>query len=144
MKLTEENVRKALAAAMTMGPTDPVTEKRDGMPVVEIEGVKCAVDTVNGVIQTGEGKNQRWFELSLRDVTPKRFLPREEQLKLEEEHDDWWLVSSSKRSCFVRSSKRSKAIEDFLRRFPGEAASGIDTPEAELARGFEFIDDGPK
>lgn len=141
MKLDPENIRKHVIAVVKQDPAIPDDELRDGLPVISIDGVKCAVDAVNGVIQTGEGKEQRWFELHLRDVTPKRFLTPEEQVKLDAEHEDWWLVSSSQRSCFVRNRKRSGAVEDFLRRFPGEAAFGMDAPEAELARGFEFIDD---
>jgi hypothetical protein len=141
MKLDEENVRKHVIAVVKDDPTIPEDELRDGLPVVSIDGVKCAVDTNNGVIQTGEGREQRWFELHLRDVTPKRFLSREQQEAMAAEQEDWWLVSSSQRSCFVRNKKRSGAIMDFLMRFPGEAAFGMDMPEAELARGFEFIDD---
>lgn len=141
MRLDEENVRKHVIAVVKDDPTIPEDELRDGLPVISIDGVKCAVDTIGGVIQTGEGREQRWFELHLRDVTPKRFRSREEQEAMDAEHEDWWLVSSSQRSCFVRNRKRSGAVDDFLRRFPGEAAFGMDAPEAELARGFEFIDD---
>ncbi len=146
MKLQDHNVVKGLIDALT-GPRPDESgievspELRDGMPVVSIDGIKCAVDVAGRVVQTGEGRDQRWFEVHVRDVTPKRFRTPEEQMKMEQEHEDWWYVSSSQRTVFVRNRSRSGAIEDFLRRFPGESASGLDMPEAELARGFEFIDD---
>lgn len=143
MKLQEHNVVKGLidAFATRIAEDYPEMPPRDGMPVVSVDGVPCAVDVAGRVIQTGEGRDQRWFEVHVRDVTPKRFRSPEEQAKLAEEHEDWWYVSSSQRTVFVRNRSRSGAIEDFLRRFPGESASGLDMPEAELARGFEFIDD---
>jgi hypothetical protein len=146
MRLQDHNVIKAIMEAITQPEMDSAHIERDlplrdGLPVTRIDGVPCAMDVVNGVIQAGEGREQQWFEVHLRDVTPKRFRSPEEQTKLEQEHEDWWHVSSSQRSVFVRNRSRSGAVEDFLRRFPGEAASGLDMPDAELARGFEFIDD---
>jgi hypothetical protein len=138
MKLVGENVRKHILTAIKNGS---VLELRDNMPVINIEGVKCAVDDINGVIQTGEGRNQRWFEVYMRDVTPKRFLTPKEQLDLDRKHADWWVITSSQRTCFVRNCSRSGAIKAFLERFPDESSSDLDGPEAELARGLEFIDD---
>ena len=144
MKLESHNIFKALIGALAGPSAKDMARNPDGLPVSNIDGVPCAVDAVGGVIKAGEGKEQRWFELRLRDVTPRHLLTPEEQMdknEREAEHKDWWLVSSSKRSCFVRAESRHTAIDDFLRRFPGESASGLDMPEAELARGFDFIDD---
>lgn len=143
MKLQDHNIARALTEALT-SPLGPVTEERDGLPVVAVEGVECAVDTPNRVIRTGSGKDQRWYEVHLRDVTPKRFLTPEEQTEIwgrDDDPKDWWIVSSSARTVFVRCKTRYDAIMDFLRRFPGEAAFGQAAPEAQVARGMQFIDD---
>lgn len=129
MKLEGHNVLRALINALFTRSSD--------LPTADVDGVKCVADEINNVIRTGEGKEQRWFEVRMRDVTPRKFRTYEEQLELDREHADWWLVQSTGQSCFVRNRSRSGAIEDFLHRFPAEKGS----VEAELARCFEFIDD---
>jgi hypothetical protein len=145
MKLQDHNVAKAVIDALAspaLGePTSESLEPRDGMPVVKIDGIKCAIDVAGRIVQAGDGHRQRWFEIVARDVTPRRYLPPEEQAALDEVLEDWWMVTTSKRTCFVRNRSHGGAIKDFLSRFPGETAHGMDAPEAELARGFEFVDD---
>lgn len=116
MKLSVDDVLKYIFSVLV--------EKGD--PVLNISGVHCDIDILNKVIKTVED-HQR-FEICLLDVTP---FTKEQELVVEEE---WWLVTTSQRSCFVQNKSRSGAVKDFLTKFPGK-----DTPDVELARGFEFI-----
>ena len=126
MKLDSDNVLKGIFAALTTGT---------GLPLIRIEGVPCAADGVNGVVQTGEGTEQRWFQVMLHDVTPKRFLSRDEQTEiLYGEQDEWWTVMAPSRTAFVRARSRSLAMQYYSAKFHELAE------DCELARGFEFID----
>lgn len=135
MRLDKENVLKHVLAVVAQDPTVPEEEKRDGLPVISIDGVKCAVDAMRATLQVGEGRDQRWWQVALHDATPRRFMSREEQERLQAEVEDWWMVTSQARTAFVRAPSRSLAMQHFADRFPGEG--GLD---AELARGFEFVD----
>lgn len=133
-KLESDNVLKAVFDALTAKPLD---EKRDGLLVVEIDGIKCAVDVANKTVQTGEGREQRWFEVTACDATPKRFLSAAEQMSFREETDSWWtVITTSGRTSFVHAKSRSQALERFAARYPGEIAGA----DCELARGFDFVD----
>ena len=135
MRLTEDNLKKALLEALA----DPADSKRDGLPEVSVDGVRCAVDTVGATVRSGEGKDQRWWELLLRDVTPRRFLTAGQQADRDSEVEDWWMVNTMTKTAFVKSASRREAIEKFLLRFPVEDSS--QSPDAELARGFDFVDE---
>lgn len=139
MKLESHNVQRFIIDQLVRDENLHGEERRDNLPVIAIEGVPCAIDTNEAVVQTGEGKEQRWFKIYLSDVTPRRFLPVEEQLA-EDEVDDWWMVTSSVRTAFVKAKSRSLAIERFNCKFPGEKACMMDEPDAELTQGFEFIE----
>lgn len=140
MKLDSNNVLKALLDCIANPPDDPTgcsepqPPPRDGLPVVSIEGVPCAIDCVNGVIQTGEDREQRWFEVALHDVTPKRFLSREEQEAMMSEAPDWWMVTAPSRMAFVRAKCRSQAMLFYAAAFHEKAT------DCELARSFDFVD----
>jgi hypothetical protein len=137
MKLEKHNIKKTIISALVSG----AASIEQGNPVIVIDGVRCSIDSKTHAIRVGEGHFQRWYEIDLRDVTPAKFLPPDEQAARDDNHKDWWMISTSKRTCFVRNRCRSGAIDDFLKHFPGETAPGMDAPDAELARGFEFIDD---
>lgn len=132
MKLTEDNLKTALLKVLA----DSSTGKRYGLPEVSVDGVSCAVDTLNAVVRSGKGTDQVWWELLLRDVTPRRFLTPQQQADRDAEIEDWWMVTSTTRTAFVKSVSRSSAIEKFIMKFPEE-----NNPDAELARGFDFVDD---
>lgn len=133
MKLDADNVLKGIFRTLTTGSA--LTERRDELPVIEIDGIKCAVDALNKVVQAGEQREQRWFEVALFDVTPRRFLLREEQVELLHGEDpEWWSVTGSTRMAFVRALSRSKAMQYFAAKYHETAT------DCELARGFEFVD----
>lgn len=132
MKLDENSVLQHVFEALSARATE---EKRDGLPVVTVEGIPCAVDILNRTLQTGEKQEQRWFEVTLHDVTPRRFLGEEEQDSLIlEQTQEWWMVSGRDRTAFVRATSRRLAMKYFADKFHEDAV------DCECAYGFSFID----
>jgi hypothetical protein len=124
MKLDSTNVLRGIFQALMREPA----------PLNEIDGVKCVVDFLDATVKIGEDREQAWFEVALFDVTPRRFLSRDEQLDMNLETEEWWNVTSPKRMAFVRAKSRSKAMQYFAAKFHETAT------DCELARGFEFVD----
>ena len=126
MKLDSINVLRGIFQALMREPA----------PLNEIDGVKCVVDFLGATIKIGEDREQTWFEVTLHDVTPRRFLSREEQTELlyGGEDPEWWSVTGPTRMAFVRALSRSKAMQYFAAKYHETAT------DCELARGFEFVD----
>ncbi len=105
-----------------------------GLPTVDIEGVKCVVDTTGRTVRTGEGREQAWYEVTIHDVTPNRFLTPEEQTEKRSESDEWWNVTGPSAVTFVRAKSRSLAMMYYAEKYREIPA------DCELSRGFDFID----